>query len=362
MRLKHSLKQGIFSLLIIISPVLTTVPASAQSQILRTETSVQTQEYGDIWEYRENYVPVEYNPIPEFMVFADMTILIFLIIIGLMFVIGHKPSRWLSVLAIISLIYLGILRGGCICPVGAVTNITMGILSPEMVGLATVIIFLTPLIIALIAGRIFCTSGCPIGAIQHLMYSKKRRIRIPEKINKILRIVPVLILAATIYAAVYSKYYLICELEPYKAIFFLGKSWTGQIINFITGQSVEAKLLWAMGITAWIYLAVILIIGFWIPRPFCRFICPYGVLLGFFSMFSIKRRSINGEKCNQCGLCQRACPVEAISVDRKGKTSSLSHYDCIQCNKCTDACKKGAIVFKGLRYDKSANDPKNLTL
>ena len=312
------------------------------------------QQSGNIWEYRENYVPVEYNPIPEFMIFADTAILIFLMIAGVFFVIRQKPSKWMTILTIISLAYLGIIRGGCICPVGAVTNITMGILNPAMIGLLTMVIFLSPLIIALIAGRVFCTSGCPIGAIQHLFYSKKRHIKIPDKLNKYLRIIPILILAATIYAAISAQYYLVCELEPYKAIFFVGKSWSGQILGFLTGGSVEAKLLWAMGIFSWGYLIAILAAGFWIPRPFCRFLCPYGVLLGFISIFSVKRRKINIDKCNQCGLCQKACPVQAIAVDRKNKTSNLSNYDCLQCNICSDSCKKGAIEFSGTKSPKAA--------
>jgi polyferredoxin len=307
------------------------------------ENTGSAQNNGDIWEYRDNYVPVQYFPIPEFMVFVDTGVLILLMATGLIFVLRKKPARWLSYLAIIALVYLGIIRGGCICPVGSITNITMGILNPQMIGLVTMVIFLSPVIFALVAGRIFCTSGCPIGAVQHLFYSKKRHIRIPSRINTILKIIPVLILAATVYAAIYAKYYLVCELEPYKAIFFLGKTWSGQLLSFITGQSVEAKLLWAMGIFSWIYLVAILIAGFWIPRPFCRFLCPYGVLLGFISMFSFKRRKINNETCIHCGMCQKVCPTQAIVVDRKNKSVSLSNYDCVQCNLCSDSCKKGAI-------------------
>ncbi len=325
-------------------PVIAQENPMAQGQENNGQNSINQEQGGSsVWEYRENYVPKKFNPTPEYMVYVDMGILILIVFAGLFFVLKREGSWKLRLLTIAALVYLGLIRGGCICPVGVITNVTMGIAHPEMVGLVTLVIFLVPLLAALIAGRVFCTSGCPLGAVQHLFYKKKKHYKLPAKLNTALKIAPIALLVATIYFALKSSCFLACEIEPYKALFFTGKTWFEQVLAIFQGHSMEAKFLWTFGFFTWSYLIVILIIGFWIPRPFCRFMCPYGVLLGIFSIFSIKPRHIDKQSCIHCGQCQKVCPTQAIVIDRKEKVSSLSNYSCVQCNRCSDVCKAKAI-------------------
>ncbi|RPJ04530.1 MAG: 4Fe-4S dicluster domain-containing protein, partial [Deltaproteobacteria bacterium] len=48
------------------------------------------------------------------------------------------------------------------------------------------------------------------------------------------------------------------------------------------------------------------------------------------------------EKCKRCGLCQKACPVEAITWEKK-QPALINSEKCIKCRSCIQACKFWAI-------------------
>lgn len=293
--------------------------------------------------FRDQWVPREYLPLPEWLVYIDLSVLLILMMAGYWFVAKRKPALRLTWLAIVTLAYLGILRGGCICPMGLTTNLVMGIILPYSISLVGLVLFVAPLVIALLRGRVFCTAGCPLGAIQHLVYKKKNSVKLPYQVNRFVKWIPVLVLIATIYFGITGTLYLGCELDPYKPLFFTGKAWFEQGIAAVAGIPMEPKLLLGFGLFGWIYLLVTLVLGYWIERPFCRLLCPYSVLLGLFSLLSWKPRTIDIAKCTSCSLCVKACPTQAIRIDKKENIQAVSNYDCIQCNRCSDRCKQGAI-------------------
>lgn len=53
--------------------------------------------------------------------------------------------------------------------------------------------------------------------------------------------------------------------------------------------------------------------------------------------------TIEIENCIFCGLCQKKCPTNAITVDRNAGTWSIQRMKCIQCNACAYTCKKDAL-------------------
>jgi NAD-dependent dihydropyrimidine dehydrogenase PreA subunit len=75
---------------------------------------------------------------------------------------------------------------------------------------------------------------------------------------------------------------------------------------------------------------VFLALGTVIARPYCRFFCPYGVLLGWFSRLSKRHLTITPDECIQCRLCESVCPFDAIRgpepapVDRAATRRALA--------------------------------------
>ena len=292
--------------------------------------------------YRANYQPKQYFPESDYWIAADIAMLTTILLAGGVMVWRHVRFTRMWPLPAATLLYFGVMRGGCICPVGSVANMSIGLRHPELIGISTGLMFLLPLVVALIMGRVFCVAGCPLGALQDVLGGGRER-RIPALPHAILGGLPWMVLAVTVWLALRGASLFICLLDPYKTAFFWSYGWLQRIIHLIHGGLAEPGILRVGDLTAWSILLASLALGRWIYRPFCRFVCPYGALLGVFSMIAFKRRHIAQSQCVKCGRCDKQCPVQAITQDPVTKEYGISSYHCIECNRCSSICRRDGI-------------------
>jgi NAD-dependent dihydropyrimidine dehydrogenase PreA subunit len=242
-------------------------------------------------EFESGYVqPSPTTPAPPQDIYQYMDALVLLVALGVgAYLVLKKRSRpAIFALAIFSLLYFGFWRRGCVCSVGAIQNIVLSIFDRSYaVPIVVLAFFLLPLIFTLFFGRVFCAGVCPLGAIQDLVLV--RPVRVPNWLEGALRLFAYVYLGAAILFAATGSAFIICRYDPFVSFFRLSGNW-----NILTlGGSV-------------------LLVSIFVGRPYCRFVCPYGVILRQLSRISRWNVTITPDECVRCRLCEDSCPLGAI--------------------------------------------------
>src|SRR5262249_41184269 len=87
-----------------------------------------------------------------------------------------------------------------------------------------------------------------------------------------------------------------------------------------------------------------LVIGsFFVPNLWCRYLCPYGALMGLGALLSPLRVRRDAAQCIDCAKCAKACPA-ALPVDRLIQIRSA---ECIGCLECVAVCPAEGALFLG---------------
>jgi len=99
-----------------------------------------------------------------------------------------------------------------------------------------------------------------------------------------------------------------------------------------------------IGSTGLIVLGVLALASLLVQNFWCRYLCPYGALLGLSAMFSPVRIWRNTESCIDCAKCAKACP-SVLPVD---KLVSIKSAECTGCLECVAVCPAEGELRMGL--------------
>lgn len=208
-----------------------------------------------------------------------------------------------------------------LCPFGGVVTIYQYVTTETFVQKiheSSFILMITGFILALLFGPVFCGWVCPLGTIQEWvgkigkrLWGRKYNHLIPYTVDRVLRYARYLVLAWVIYMTATSATLFFSDYDPYFALF-----------NFWTSEVAIGGL---------IILGITLIASLFIERPWCKYACPYGAVLGIFNLFRIFSIRRNESTCKLDGACNRTCPMNIPILSKK----IVRDHQCISCLKCT---------------------------
>ena len=198
---------------------------------------------------------------------------------------------------------------------------------------AAMVLFIAFLLMSLLLKKAFCSWLCPIGTLSEHLWKLGRRVfgrnlHAPKWLDIPLRGMKYLLLGFF--------------------VFLIGAMSAEAIHDFMStpyGLVADVKMLnffRDIGQTAAIVIGLLVLLSMLIQNFWCRYLCPYGALLGITSLFSPVKIRRDVAACIDCGKCARACPT-SLAVDQLIQVRSV---ECTACMACVAACPaENALQF-----------------
>ena len=183
----------------------------------------------------------------------------------------------------------------------------------------------------------FCSWLCPVGTISEWLWRLGRQMfrrnwRLPRGLDIPLRGLKYLLLGLFLYA--------------------VGSMTVPAIRAFLEGPYglvSDVKMLdffRFLGVAGAVVLALLVVVSVFVQNFWCRYLCPYGALMGLSALASPLRIRREASQCIDCGKCAKACPA-LLPVDQ---LVSIRSAECTGCLECVAVCPaQGALAMAAPR-------------
>ena len=213
-------------------------------------------------------------------------------------------------------------------PISSLISLKFFILTGEInpIHPSGLIIFIAILTISFLLKKSFCSWICPVSIISEYLWKLgekffHRNFSLPVWLDSILRSLKYIILIfflwvillnmdlPSIHNFIYSPYNKVADVK---------------MLRFFTDISSLTLIV----------LSVLIVLSIFFKNFWCRYLCPYGALVGFISIFSPFKVTRNIDTCTDCRKCTQVCP-ESIKVHAKQRVYS---DQCMLCMACVEHC------------------------
>ncbi|MFC2084814.1 4Fe-4S binding protein [Bacteroidota bacterium] len=191
-------------------------------------------------------------------------------------------------------------------------------------------ILLAVILGSFVFGKSFCSWICPIGTLSEYIadFGEKIQNKLFRKIYKIPRWLDY---------PLRSLKYLLLGFFAYSIFFAMTTTALDMFLGSAYNIMADIKM-WYFFIeiskTSIIVISVLFLLSIFIRNFWCRYLCPYGALLGLFTILSPNKIKRNVSSCIDCSLCTKACP-SSIKVE---KVKTVISDECTTCMNCVDVC------------------------
>jgi NAD-dependent dihydropyrimidine dehydrogenase PreA subunit len=195
-------------------------------------------------------------------------------------------------------------------------------------------ILLSAMACALIFRKSFCGAVCPVGLVSDLLGEAGKRAGLGRRASKLLD------------RTAGAIKYLLLGFFLISIFALMDGASTRQFLSSDYNMTADASLFRLFAHPSRTFLTVLVVLGVMgavFRNAWCRWLCPYGALLGLLGMAgpcSVRRDS---NSCDGCGRCARACPMD-IAPGGAARSSR-----CMACGQCVEACPKpGTLTMRFL--------------
>ena len=195
----------------------------------------------------------------------------------------------------------------------------------------------------LVMGRVFCGVFCPMGIAQELAAKVPLpKISVPRGLDRVLRYLKYVL-------AILVAGLVIGATGVWTGLPLMEKAW------FFLAMHTDG-----MRIARLISIPVMLIIGFFVVRAWCKYLCPVGTWMAPFNRFSLVGLRRSPVKCADCGVCDEKCSRPSAG---DGEGDVWDSPECVRCLQCYTECQGKAFEFKNrLRGEEEEDEYKALEI
>jgi polyferredoxin len=186
-------------------------------------------------------------------------------------------------------------------------------------------IFVAVLAVSVLLKKAFCSWLCPVGTLSEALWmlGKKvfgRNLTAPRWLDYPLRSLKYLLLLF------FAVSVLTMDVPELKMFIYSPYNKVADLKMYLFFANIGTFALWS--------IIILMLLSVFIKNFWCRYLCPYGALLGAASWLSPLKVTRNASTCIDCELCTKACPSN-IKVHTARRVWS---DECMNCLACVDAC------------------------
>jgi len=226
-----------------------------------------------------------------------------------------------------AVVVFGVLLGSTPNPMEAVVKTFKAARGMQAGPVSRVVILALFSVMAIVGSKLICGWGCQLGVLQDLIhrlspFKRIKRWQVPFWLANGVRVVLFLFFLELLFGGLFGSE------------------------NFVVYHHVNFFKLyrWELAPLALILLPVLGLLSLVVYRPFCQFICPFGLFSWVLEDLSLYRVRVDESLCTSCNKCVKACPTQAMKA-RMNRRRSIFLPDCWACGACIDACPENAVSF-----------------